>query len=372
MSLDEIVPKQPKGAPSAVPEEDVNEGERAAAVEPVARAQAARVVMAHDALAAAPSVGVSPETIDAEFAAQGPAATPEGSPPKPPEAPGFVDQVLTVFDASQANGKNTFMASLDAVLFAVTTGGSAIWNWAKELFNNLFGKKKTESEETASSEGQTTAGPEVQAADPSKVESLLAEAKNQLKEAFTKNPPWLDFAKEASEEYGISVATILAIARFESGGFDPNAKNPKSSAEGLGQFMPETWAQFLAENSEFGEVSPTDPEAALFAIAWYCKTNAEACGIDLNSPTAAKELYLAHHEGPGAYKKLKAFQQGKLGDEAPEAPGTYKGHSFPDFGVSKVDTYDAYVTLVTRMADRVQAIAEEYTAFLPTLAVPKV
>lgn len=363
MPPDEIVPKQPESAPSLVPEEGGEEAERAEAVQPVASALEARVAMVHDTLPVAQPKEGAPEASPAV-----PPKAPETLLETPAETPGFTDQVLAIFGDSKERGRNTFMASIDALLFAVTTGGSAIWKWFEEFFGNLFGSKK--SEEIASGEGQTTGKPEVQNWDASR-ESHLAEAKKQLKEAFTKNPTLLDFAKEASGKYGIPVATILAIARFESGGFDPNDKNLKSPAEGLGQFMPETWAQFLGENPEFEEASPSDPAAALFAIAWYCKTNAQMCDIDLNSPTAPTELYLAHHEGPGAYKKLKAFQKGELaGGQMPPVPETYKDNSYSDFGVLKVDTYHAYATLVTRMADRVQAVANEYTGFLPTLALP--
>jgi hypothetical protein len=70
------------------------------------------------------------------------------------------------------------------------------------------------------------------------------------------------WADRAAVETGVPAALILAVAAQESG-FNPDAVSPKG-AQGLMQFMPGTW-------DRFGEGSPFDPKAAIFAGARYLR-----------------------------------------------------------------------------------------------------
>lgn len=62
------------------------------------------------------------------------------------------------------------------------------------------------------------------------------------------------------------VNEALSIIDCESGG-DPDARNPRSSATGLFQFIDGTWAH-ASEQAGFGGALPNDPEANVAAAAW--------------------------------------------------------------------------------------------------------
>jgi len=102
-----------------------------------------------------------------------------------------------------------------------------------------------------------------------------------------------------------------AIIGAESGG-NPTARNPYSSAAGLGQFIDSTWLSFL-EDTQPGLVNrigtsaalalKMNPELSTKAVDWYSKKNTEALGRAGFQPTDAN-LYLAHFAGPGGAKAV--------------------------------------------------------------------
>lgn len=71
---------------------------------------------------------------------------------------------------------------------------------------------------------------------------------------------WLIDAAAVAE---LPVEMAAAQIEIESAGWNPNAESHRG-AQGLGQFMPETWA-------EFGEGDPFDPQANLKAYGKYMK-----------------------------------------------------------------------------------------------------
>jgi hypothetical protein len=62
------------------------------------------------------------------------------------------------------------------------------------------------------------------------------------------------------------VEEALSIMDCESGG-DPTARNPRSGAAGLYQFLPRTWNHASAQTG-VGHLSVDDPEANIAAAAW--------------------------------------------------------------------------------------------------------
>ena len=70
------------------------------------------------------------------------------------------------------------------------------------------------------------------------------------------------WANAAASQTQVPASLILAVAAQESG-FNPGAVSPKG-AQGLMQFMPGTWARY-------GQGSPFDPKAAIFAGALYLR-----------------------------------------------------------------------------------------------------
>ncbi len=73
------------------------------------------------------------------------------------------------------------------------------------------------------------------------------------------------------------VEEALAVMRCESGG-DPRAKNRRSSARGLFQFLSGTWRMVAAARGAAG-ADPYDPEANVASAAWLVRTSV-AAGLD--------------------------------------------------------------------------------------------
>lgn len=68
----------------------------------------------------------------------------------------------------------------------------------------------------------------------------------------------------ASTAYGVSYSTLRRKAYCETGGtFDPYAKNPRSTASGLFQFLTGTWS-----STPYARYSIWDPYANALAAAW--------------------------------------------------------------------------------------------------------
>lgn len=95
----------------------------------------------------------------------------------------------------------------------------------------------------------------------------------------------------------------------ESGG-NPNARNPDSSATGLGQFTTKTWEALMLAHPELGLTADgrTDPDQSMRAIKAFTEDNERALkanGIEINNANR----YMAHFLGVGgAVKLIRAMQ----------------------------------------------------------------
>lgn len=112
---------------------------------------------------------------------------------------------------------------------------------------------------------------------------------------------------EAAQMFNLAPQTMLAIAKRESD-FNPNARNPSSSAGGLFQFIDGTWADMVAK---YGKVLGLPPEAtrfdikpaAMMAAALAVENKAvikQLVGRDANEG----EIYVAHFLGGGGAANL--------------------------------------------------------------------
>lgn len=79
-----------------------------------------------------------------------------------------------------------------------------------------------------------------------------------------------EFIKITANKYGFPEHLALKVAKCESG-FDPNAKNPKSTAEGIYQFIDSTWAKTLRDMGLPKTTSKYDPKANIEAGIWLMK-----------------------------------------------------------------------------------------------------
>lgn len=92
---------------------------------------------------------------------------------------------------------------------------------------------------------------------------------------------------ELEKQYGLPSGYLNDVISYESG-WNPKAKNPKSTAEGLGQFT-------KATQKTYGLTDPTDVDASIIATARYASDAMKKWG-DLSSA----QLYYYHHEGLSA------------------------------------------------------------------------
>ncbi|OLL54720.1 transglycosylase SLT domain-containing protein [Bartonella henselae] len=103
---------------------------------------------------------------------------------------------------------------------------------------------------------------------------------------------------QAAQKYGLPESFLERVAMIESKG-NPNARNSKSSAGGLYQFLDSTAKQYQLNNK-------FDPFQATDAMARLTKDNTRYLATALGREPSQAELYLAHQQGPaGAVKLIK-------------------------------------------------------------------
>lgn len=107
-----------------------------------------------------------------------------------------------------------------------------------------------------------------------------------------------DAIGKASARYGVSVSTMLRIAKIESG-LNPNAKNNSSSAGGLFQQIDDNAAQY-------GVANRFDPYQSADGAARFMRDNIAYLTKKLNRAPTAGEVYLAHQQGGGGAVNLLA------------------------------------------------------------------
>jgi len=139
-----------------------------------------------------------------------------------------------------------------------------------------------------------------------------------------------------------SVSIVDRIVGVESGG-NPNAKNPNSSAAGLGQFIDSTWLATVkkyrpdvAEGKSAAEIIALKSDGALSKemTARYAEENSQFLR-NQGLPTTAGNVYLAHFLGPrGASQVLKADNGASIasiiGQDAVNANAFLKGKTAGD------------------------------------------
>lgn len=120
---------------------------------------------------------------------------------------------------------------------------------------------------------------------------------------------------EKASAAGIDPVMMLAIAHIETGGsFKADAKNPKSTAGGLFQFVDATWGQY-------GKGSKTDAAASTDAAIALTKDNVAALSQTLGRSPEPWEVYLAHQQGAGGASAILSAGDGISVVEALAAAG---------------------------------------------------
>lgn len=98
---------------------------------------------------------------------------------------------------------------------------------------------------------------------------------------------------EASTKHNLDPGLVGQIAKIESN-YNPNAKNPRSSARGLGQFINSTARRYGLKNDGTDSV-----EAQATALAAYTRDNISGFKAKVGRDPSPGEVYLAHFAGLG-------------------------------------------------------------------------
>ncbi len=127
-------------------------------------------------------------------------------------------------------------------------------------------------------------------------------------------PTGAQLIAEAAHAAGVEANVALAIAHHETGGkFNSDAKNPGSSAHGIGQVTDETWQQFHGGNR-------SDPKEQARVSVAVIKDYREKAAQTLGREPTAGETYLAYQWGPGGFAKAmkdpSARVEAVIGEEA--------------------------------------------------------
>ncbi|WP_142417025.1 transglycosylase SLT domain-containing protein [Bartonella massiliensis] len=114
---------------------------------------------------------------------------------------------------------------------------------------------------------------------------------------MTRYSPSIDQAiRQAAARYGLPESYLYRVAQVESGG-NPNARNPRSSAGGLYQFIDSTAKQY-------GLQDRFDPMQAADAMGRFTRDNRNHLSRVLGRTPTEAELYLAHQQGAGGAARL--------------------------------------------------------------------
>ncbi|MET3590388.1 hypothetical protein ABID23_001496 [Bartonella silvatica] len=114
---------------------------------------------------------------------------------------------------------------------------------------------------------------------------------------MTRYSPSVDQAiRQAAARYGLPESYLYRVAQVESGG-NPNARNPRSSAGGLYQFINSTAKQY-------GLQDRFDPMQAADAMGRLTRDNRNYLSRVLGRAPTDAELYLAHQQGAGGAARL--------------------------------------------------------------------
>jgi len=98
---------------------------------------------------------------------------------------------------------------------------------------------------------------------------------------------------EASTKHNLDPGLVGQIAKIESN-YNPNAKNPRSSARGLGQFINSTGRRYGLKNDGSDSV-----EAQATALAAHTRDNIAGFKAKVGRDPSPGEVYLAHFAGLG-------------------------------------------------------------------------
>lgn len=177
---------------------------------------------------------------------------------------------------------------------------------------------------------------------------------------------------DAATKFNLSPATMLSIAKRESS-FNPNARNPNSTAGGLFQFIDGTWSSTVAK---YGKMAGVAPDATKFDIK---SASLMASALAVENKTVIKnmvgrdategEVYLAHFLGG-----RQAVNMILAKDNRPDAPAAAlfpaEATSNPTIFYDKDGQPRSVAQVYNRMASIDAKAADDVTAVTAQSAEP--
>lgn len=127
---------------------------------------------------------------------------------------------------------------------------------------------------------------------------------------FRENPRWYDAARESESRWGAPIPVQIAFVHQESA-FQRRARPPRkkilgfipggrpSSAFGYAQAQDPAWNDYIRATGH-RNARRTNMRDALDFIGWYNSISYSRLGL---TPTDARNLYLAYHEGHTGYQR---------------------------------------------------------------------
>lgn len=224
------------------------------------------------------------------------------------------------------------LATISGDVPSLAIDQGAPWRALEQVGGQLAGRLMKLANEAAAREEYTKTLSDVQRGGASylearAVEERAAAAAGSGSRQINAPASVRDAISQAAKKHGVDPAALMRIAEIESS-LNPNAKNPKSSAGGLFQFIDSTAAQY-------GLANRFDPHQAADAGARLMKDNAAYLRAKLGREPSAGELYLAHQQGAdGAVKLLanpNASAAGIVGNDAIRLNGGHAGMTAGEF-----------------------------------------
>lgn len=129
--------------------------------------------------------------------------------------------------------------------------------------------------------------------------------------------PYADLIQTSAANAGIPPAMLTAMVQKESN-FDPNARNPKSSASGLGGILASSAAQPGYGMQPLAPEDRMNPEKALPWLANYIAARGKSAGVDWQNPQHVASLMTNVGDGTPEYGRAMAQAAIPQGHGAPQ------------------------------------------------------
>lgn len=196
-------------------------------------------------------------------------------------------------------------------------------------------------------------------------------------DAVARRDAAIEAVNNSYDEKAISGSLVDRIIGVESGG-NALAKNPNSSATGLGQFIESTWLRMFKQYFPDAASSLTDAailelrkdaDVSRKMVELYLRENADSlkkAGLEINDAN----LYLAHFLGPGGAKALLSAAPGTMANDVLGAGQINANAAILDgktreeviawaqkkvgLGKTELETAEAVLSALTRQTEELQ------------------